>query len=326
MANLILLMSLIVFTACSSTAWAQAAVTMPKIGFITSSARIPGGNWDSIRAKLRELGYIEGKTVVLEPRFGDERVERLPDLAADLVRRNVDVIMTAGPSATRAAKQATSRIPIVMLFDPDPVQAGFVASLAQPGGNITGNSSVSPELIGKQIELLKAVLPRMSRLAILGNSTQPGNSQTLKEAEAAASALGLQLVPLDARVPGDVEPALDVASRAGAEAIVVMVTPAAVLREGRFLELVEKRRMPAMYYATGFVVNDGGLMAYAADQADESRRAAIYVDKILKGAKASDLPVEMPVKFVLIVNLKAAKRIGLTLPPAVISRADQVVD
>jgi putative ABC transport system substrate-binding protein len=212
-----------------------------------------------------------------------------------------------------------------MLWDPDPVQAGFVASLAQPGGNITGNSSVSPELIGKQIELLKAVVPRMSRVAFLGNSTEPGNVQTLKAAESAASALGLQLVPLDARVPSDVEPALDVASKAGADGIVVPVTSSIFSAERRFMELVEKRRMPAMYYNMLFVL-EGGLMAYAADPNDLSRRAVIYVDKILKGAKASDLPIEMPAKFVLVVNLKAAKKIGLAFPSSVIARADQVID
>jgi len=325
LANLILLVSLIVFAACSPAAWAQSVVAMPKIGYLSAGTRISGSAFDSIREKLREAGYIEGKNVRFEPRFADQRIERLPELAADLVRRDVDLIVTGGPTATRAAKQATSRIPIVMLFDPDPLQAGFVASLAQPGGNITGNSSVSPELIGKQIELLKAVVPRMSRVAILGNSMEPGNVLSLKAAEAAAGALGLQLVPLDARGPRDIEPALDVASKAGADGIVVPVTPSVNLRDKRFIELIEKRRMPATYYNTGFVV-DGGLMAYAADPNDLSRRAAIYVDKILKGAKASDLPVEMPAKFVLIVNLKAAKKIGLTIPSSVIARADQVID
>ena len=325
MANLVLLASFIVFAACSPTAWAQSAVAMPKIGYLSAGTRTSGGAFDSIREKLREAGYIEGKNVRFEPRYADQRIERLPELAADLVRRDVDVIVTGGPTATRAAKQATSRIPIVMVFDPDPVQAGFVASLAQPGGNITGNSSVSPELIGKQIELLKAVVPRMSRVAILGNSMEPGNVLTLKAAEAAAGALGLQLVPLDARGPSDIEPALDVASKAGADGIVVPVTPSINLRDKRFIELVEKRRMPATYYNTAFVV-DGGLMAYAADPNDLYRRAAIYVEKILKGAKASDLPVEMPAKFVLAVNLKAAKKIGLTFPPSVIARADQVID
>ena len=328
LANLFLMVSLIVFAACSPTAWAQPAATMPKIGYLTAASRSsgsPGSQWDSVREKLREAGYIESKNVVLEPRFADQRIERLPELAADLVRRDVDVIITGGPSATRAAKQATSRIPIVMLWDPDPVQAGFVASLAQPGGNITGNSSVSPELIGKQDELLKAVVPRMSRVAFLGNSTEPGNVQTLKAAESAASALGLQLVPLDARVPSDVEPALDVASKAGADGIVVPVTSSIFSAERRFMELVEKRRMPAMYYNMLFVL-EGGLMAYAADPNDLSRRAVIYVDKILKGAKASDLPIEMPAKFVLVVNLKAAKKIGLAFPSSVIARADQVID
>jgi putative ABC transport system substrate-binding protein len=325
MANLVLLASLIVFAACSPTAWAQSAVTMAKIGYLTAGKRSSGSQFDSIREKLREAGYIEGKNVLIEPRFADQRLERLPELAADLVRRDVDVIMTGGPSATRAAKQATSRIPIVMVFDPDPVQAGFVASLARPGGNITGNSSVTPELIGKQIELLKAVVPRMSRVAFLGNSTEPGNVQTLKAAESAASALGLQLVPLDARGPSDIEPALDLASKAGADGIVFPVTSSIYLRENRFMELVEKRKMPATYYNAGFVV-DGGLMAYTADPDDLYRRAAIYVDKILKGAKASDLPVEMPAKFILSVNLKAAKKIGLTFPPSVIARADKVID
>jgi putative ABC transport system substrate-binding protein len=317
--------SLFVFVVCSPTAWAQSAATTPKIGYLSASKRSSGGQFDSIREKLREAGYVEGKNVLIEPRFADLRPERLPELAADLVRRNVDVIMTGGPQATRAAKQATSRIPIVMVMDPDPVQAGFVASLAQPGGNITGNSIVTPQLIGKQMELLKAVVPRMSRIAFLGNSTEPGNVQTLKAAESAASALGLQLVPLDARGPSDIEPALDLASKAGADGIVFPVTSSISLRDNRFMELVEKRRMPATYYSAGFVV-DGGLMAYTADPDDLYRRAAIYVDKILKGAKASDLPVEMPAKFLLSINLKAAKKIGLTFPPSVIARADKVIE
>ena len=325
LANLFLMVSLIVFGACSPTAWAQPAVTMPKIGYLTAANRSSGGAFDSIREKLREAGYIEGKNILIEPRFANQRIERLPELAADLVRRDVDVIVTGGPTATRAAKQATSRIPIVMVFDPDPVQAGFVASLAQPGGNITGNSSVTPELIGKQIELLKAVVPRMSRVAFLGNSTEPGNVQTLKAAESAASALGLQLVPLDARGPSDLERALDLASKAGADGIVFPVTSSISVRDNRFMELVEKRRMPATYYSAGFVV-DGGLMAYTADPDDLYRRTAIYVDKILKGAKASDLPVEMPAKFILSVNLKAAKKIGLTFPPSVIARADKIIE
>jgi putative ABC transport system substrate-binding protein len=314
-----------VFAACSPTAWAQSAVAMPKIGYLTAGKHSSGGQFDSIREKLREVGYIEGKNFVLEPRFADQRIERLPELAADLVHRGVDVIVTGGPTATRAAKQATSRIPIVMVMDPDPVQAGFVTSLAQPGGNITGNSSVTSELIGKQMELLKAVVPRISRVAFVGNSKEPGNVQTLKAAESAASALGLQLVPLDARGPNELEPALDLASKAGADGIVMPVTSSIYLRDSRFIELVEKRRMAATYYSAGFVV-DGGLMAYTADPEDLYRRVAIYVDKILKGAKPSDLPVEMPAKFILSVNLKAAKKIGLTFPPSVIARADKVIE
>jgi putative ABC transport system substrate-binding protein len=303
----------------------QQPTKVPRIGYLAASpfsaiaARI-----EAFRQGLRELGYVEEKSIVIEWRSGEGKFDRLLALAAELVRLNVDVIVTAGPMDTRTAKGATSTIPIVMTWDQDPVGSGFVASLARPGGNVTGLSILAPEISGKQLELLKEIVPRLSRVAFLGNSTEPGNAQALTEMEAAARAFGVQLQSLDVLAPGDIETAFRSASKGRAEAILVLTSPVVGSQRTHVVELSVKNRLPAIYHRRQFV-EDGGLMSYGVSQNDLDRRAATYVDKILKGRKPADLPVEQPTKFEFIVNLKAAKQIGLTIPPGVLARADQVI-
>ena len=303
---------------CMATAWAQQNAKIPKIGYLGVTSASPN-NMRMLRQGFQELGYIEGKNIALEFRWGENRNERLPELAADLVRQKVDVIVTSGGPATRAAMQVTSSVPIVMALDTDPVGNGFVASLAQPGGNVTGNSSMHHELIGKQMELLKILLPRMSRVAVLGNF---GNLQALKEAEAASRILGLHTLPLDVREARDIEPAMDAAARAKADAILVL--PIA-LNLTRLSELAVERRLPVWYSST-IHVDAGGLAAYSTRYDDLYRRAAIYVDKILKGRKPADLPVEQPTRFELVLNMKTAKAMGLTVPQSFLLRVDRMIE
>jgi putative tryptophan/tyrosine transport system substrate-binding protein len=236
----------------------------------------------------------------------------------------VDVIVTGGPTSTRAAKEATVTIPIVMTQDADPVGNGFIASLARPGGNITGLSSLSPELSGKRLELLKEIVPKANRVAMLGTSTAPGNAQGLKETELAAKAFGVQLQYLDVLDPKDIEIAFREAGRGRADAVLSLGGPIVLAQRTKVTALAVKNRLPAIYNRPEFV-DAGGLVSYSASFTDMTRRAATYVDKILKGAKPADLPVEQPTKFEFIVNLKAAKQIGLTIPPNVLARADKVI-
>jgi putative ABC transport system substrate-binding protein len=273
---------------------------------------------------LRELGYVEGKSIVIEYRWAEGKFDRLPDLAAELVRLKVNVIVTVGPPATRAAKEATSTIPIVMAQDDDPVGNGFIASLARPGGSITGLATLAPEISGKRLELLKETIPRLSRVAVLGNSTRPGNAQLVKETELAAGALGVKLQYLDVLSSKDIETAFRAASKGRADAVLVLASPIVRDQSTQIADLAAKNRLPAMYSNSEYV-ETGGLMSYAADIVVMFRRAATYVDKILKGAKPADLPVEQPTKFELIINLKAAKQIGVTIPPNVLARADKVI-
>jgi len=304
---------------------AQQSNKVPRIGFLSLSfpaalaARI-----EAFRQGLRELGYVEGKNIVIEWRYAEGKVDRLPALASELVHLEVNIIVTAGPSATRPAKEATSTIPIVMTFDPDPVGNGFVASLARPGGNITGLATLAPELSGKQLELLKEIVPKLSRVAVFGDSIQPGNPQALKETELAAGALGVRLQQLDIRSPTDIEPAFREASKGHANALLVLGSPVLASQPTQFADLAVKSRLPAIYNRSEFV-KDGGLMSYAVSFTDLDRRAATYVDKILKGRKPADLPVEQPKKFEFVINLKAAKQIGLTIPVDLLQRADKVI-
>ena len=304
---------------------AQQPAKVPRIGFLgvtspsTISARI-----EAFRQGLRELGYVEGKNIVIEYRNAEGKLERLPAIAAELVRLNVDIIITRGPPSTRAAKEATSTIPIVMAFDIDPVGSGFVASLARPGGNITGLSNLSPEISGKQLELLTEIVPKLARVAVLGTSTIQGNAQALRETEAAAGAFGVQVQYLEVRGPTDIETAFRAASKGRADAVLVLTSPFTISQRTQVVDLAAKNRLPAIYPQSEYM-EDGGLMTYGPSINDLFRRAATYVDKILKGAKPADLPVEQPTKFEFIINLKTAKQIGLTIPPNVLARADKVI-
>ena len=319
----VLFLTTILLTTASATQ-AQQPTKVPRIGFLIASSRsVNAARYETFLQGLRELGYEEGKNIVIEWRSGEGRFDRLAALAAELIRLKVDIIVTAGPADTRAAREA-STIPIVMTFDNDPVGNGFIASLARPGGNITGLSTLAPELSSKQLELLKEIVPKLSRVAILGNSTNPGNALALKEIEAAAKAFGLKLQYLDILDPKAIETAFRTASKSGVEAILVLGIPLLNSERKQLVELAVKNRLPAIYY-TGDLVEAGGLMTYGVNRNDLARRAATYVDKILKGAKPAELPVEQPKKFELIINLKAAKQIGLTIPPNVLARADKVI-
>ena len=304
---------------------AQQPKKVPRIGFLSgTSPSTISDRTEAFRQGLRELGYIEGKNIVIQYLSAEGKPDRERALAAELVRLKIDVIVTVGSGLTRAAKEATATIPIVMAQDPDPVGNGFVASLARPGGNITGLSNLGPELSGKRLELLKEVVPRLTRVAVFGTSTFPGNAQILRETERAAGAVRVQLQYVNVLDPKDIETAFREASKRRAEAVLVLAGFLFTSQRTQLAALAVKSRLPAIYYATEFV-EDGGLMTYGANRSDLARRAATYVDKILRGRKPADLPVEQPTKFEFIVNLKAAKEIGLTIPPNVLARADKVI-
>jgi putative ABC transport system substrate-binding protein len=315
----------VTFTICVAVAEAQQPTKVPRVGYLSAtSPSVNPTRIEAFRQGMRELGYVEGKNIIIEWRYAEGKLDRLRELAADLVRLKVDVIVTGGPTPTPAVKEATTTIPIVMGYDNDPVGSGFVASLARPGGNITGLSALSPELSGKRLELLKEIIPRLSRVAVLGTSTYPGNAQALREVELAAGAFGVKVQYLDILGPKDIESAFRAASKGRADAILVLSS--AVLNSHRIevADLAVKNRLPAVYGQPQYV-EDGGLLSYAPSFTDLFRRAATYVDKILKGAKPADLPVEQPKKFELIINLKAAKQIGLTIPQSMLYRADKVI-
>jgi ABC-type uncharacterized transport system substrate-binding protein len=299
---------------------AQQAKKVPRIGFLSATpASAVADRTKAFREGLRDLGYIERQNIIIEWRFAESKPDLLRALAAELVHLKVDVIVTAGSASTRPAKEATFTIPIVMGFDNDPVGSGFVASLARPGGNITGLSILSPEISGKQLELLKEIVFKLSRVAVFGDSAEPGNAQALRETELAAGALRVQLQYLDVRGPKDIEIAFRAATKGHADAVLVLANPVLLSLRTHFADLAAKSRFPAIYPRPEFL-EDGGLMTYGASITDLFRRAATYVDKILKGAKPADLPVEQPTKFELVINLKAAKQIGLTIPPNVLAR------
>jgi putative ABC transport system substrate-binding protein len=304
---------------------AQQPTKIPRVGYLAtvSLSAIPT-RIEAFRQGLRELGYVEGKNISIEYRFAEDRPDRLPGLAAELVRLKVDIIVTAGAPATRAAKEATNTIPIVMTNEGDPVGTGFVASLARPGGNITGLSTLAPELGGKRLEILKEVVPKASRVAVIGSSTVPGYAQVLKEIELAAGALKVKIQYLDVLDPKDIETAFGAASKGRADAVLTLNSPVLQSQRAQIAELAVKNRLPAIYYQSLYV-DAGGLMSYSASIIDLDRRAATFVDKILKGRTPADLPVEQPMKFEFIINLKAAKQIGLTIPPNVLVRADKVI-
>ena len=311
--------------ALNSPTEAQQLTKTPRIGYLTgSSVSAITDRIGAFRQGLRQLGYVDGKKILIEWKSAEGKVDRLPTLAAELVRLKVDIIVTTGASPTRAAKEATNTIPIVMAQDLDPVGSGFVASLARPGGNITGLSSLSVDISGKRMELLTEIVPRLSRVAILGTSTIPGYAQSLKEIEIAAGAIGVRIQYLDVPAAKDIEVALQAAGKDRADAVLVLQSLVLNSQRKKIVDLSVKSRLPAIYYAPEWV-EDGGLMSYGVSFTDLNRRAATYVDKILKGARPAELPVEQPIKFELIINLKAAKQIGLTIPPNVLARADRVI-
>ena len=303
-------------------AGAQSAATIPRIGLLSPDARF----WEPLRLGLRDLGYVEGKSIVLEERSSEGRNdERFSDLASELVRLKVNIIVTGGTPATLAAKQATATIPIVIAGVGDPVRSGLVSSLAHPGGNVTGVTVFGPGLAAKRLELLKEVVPNMSRVAFLWNPANPDQKFSLNEVQAGARALGVTLQSVEARSREELERALTTMKQSRPSAL--LMTADGVLHRyiGRIVAFTAEARLPVMYQLRE-AVDRGGLMSYGASLPDLGRRAASYVDKILKGAKPADLPVEQPTKFDLLINLKTAKALGLTIPRSVLARADQVIE
>jgi len=316
---------LVLVLGCVRMAAAQQPTKIPRIAFLgTASASVVATRVEAFREGLRELGYVEGKNIVMEYRFGEGKSNEVTTLAVELARSKVDVIVTAGSAGTRSAKEATVTIPIVMGNEGDPVASGFVASLARPGGNITGMSNLSPEISGKQLELLKETVPKLSRVGVLGDAALPGQAQILKEVQLAAAALAVKTHFLAVQSPKEIETSFRAAAKTSADAMLVLETPLINSQRSQIAALAAKSRLPAIYMNPEYV-EDGGLMSYGASIAELYRRAATYVDKILRGAKAADLPVEQPKKFEFIINLKAAKQIGLTIPPNVLARADRVI-
>ncbi len=316
----------IVIGLATHPAAAQQPGNIPRIGYLDANPISDGmARSEAFRRGLRELGYVEGKNIIIVWRSAEGKRDRLPDLAAELVRLGVDIIVTAGASTTRAAKKATSEIPIVIAQHSDPVGAGFVASLARPGGNITGLSTLAPEISSKQIQLLKDINPKLSRVSVIGTSTRPGNAQALGEIERAAEALGVEIKYHDVLNAKDVVPAFAAARRTRAEAILVLAGRILMRQRTQIVDLVAESRLLAIY-AFPVYVESGGLMSYGVRRSDLFRSAAGYVDKILKGAKPSDLPVQQPTKFEMVINLKTAKALGITFPPSIMLVADKVIE
>jgi putative ABC transport system substrate-binding protein len=306
---------------------AQPREKVPRVGYLSPgspSEPFRRRRFEAFRQGLRELGYVEGQNIAIESRWAEGKYDRYSALAADLVRLKVDVIVAVGGRATQDAQQATRTIPIVMSVVIDPVGSGLVSSLARPGGNVTGLTIMASDLVGKQLELLKEVVPKVSRVALLWNPANPGSAPQLREAEAAARALGVRLQTLEARGPQEIDSAFAAMTRERAGALLIL--PDAIFGNQRrqIAELAAKRRLPSLL-GVGEYAEAGGLMTYSANNLDLERRAATFVDKILKGAKPADLPVEQPAKFELVINLRTAKAIGLTIPQSLLLRADEVI-
>ncbi|HEV8725410.1 MAG TPA: ABC transporter substrate-binding protein [Candidatus Binatia bacterium] len=316
------LLATFLLTAVSSAEAQQPAKT-PKIGWLSARRALNSGQEIIVRM-LRDLGYVEGKNIAFEYRYADDKLDRFPALADELVRLKVDVLLTPGTPGALALKNATKTIPIVFADVTDPVAAGLVESLARPGGNITGFTSIEAVLAGKRLELLKETVSNLSRVAVLWDPQSPTSTQEWKESQMAAQNLGLQLHSMAVSRADKYESAFKEAMRAHSAALAVWSTPLAASHQERIAELATKNRLPAIYAQGNFIVN-GGLMSYGADRTERYKRVAVFVDKILKGAKPADLPVEQPTKFEFIINLKAAKQIGLTIPPNVLARADKVI-
>ncbi len=304
---------------------AQQPTKIPRIGFyLDASASVVATRIEGFRQGLRELGYIEGKNIIIEWRSADGNPERRSEIAAELVRLKVDLIVSGGPTGTRALRETTSTIPIVMGQDTDPVGSGFVVSLARPGGNITGLSALAPEMSGKQLALMKEILPKLSRVAVIGNSTNPGDAQALRETVLAAGSFEIYLRYLDVLDPKDIENVFRAVVKGRADAILLLGNPVLNTHRKQIADLAGKHRLPASYARPEYV-EAGGLMYYGTNYPELFRRAATYVDKILKGGKPGELPVEQPTKFEFMINLKAARQIGLAIPPNVLARADRVI-
>jgi putative ABC transport system substrate-binding protein len=311
--------------ALSFTAEAQQPAQTPRIGILMSGSPEPRRPLtEAFREGLRDLGYLEGQNIAIEYRFSEGRDERLPDLAAELVQLKVDAIVTSGIPPALAAKKATKTIPIVMGVVGDAIGTGLIDSLARPGGNVTGLTLVGPELSGKRLEILKETVPKLSRVAVLLNPANPGTALYRKELELAARSLGVELHILEARRANELANALSATKMRRVQALVTLNDTMFFSQQVQIANLAAKSGLPAMFPETEYV-NAGGLMSYGPNLPDLFRRAAMYVDKIVKGAKPADLPVEQPIKFEFIINLKTAKQIGLTIPAEVLARADKVI-
>ena len=319
----VLTLCVLLFALCVS-AEAQQQSKIPKIGWlgVRPAASDPGP--EEFGREFRALGYVEGKNIVFEYRSADDKLDRLPALADELVRLKVDVLLASTTPAAVAAKNATRTIPIVFYGGFDPVALGLVDSLARPGGNVTGFTSIAVALAGKRLELLKETVPKLSRVAVLWDPQNPGSAQQWKESQLPARELGLQLHSIEASSADKFEAAFKEATKARSAAIALMASPFFYSNQKQLADLAIKNRLPAIYPREEFVAA-GGLMSYGSDRTESFRRVAVFVDKILKGTKPSDIPVEQPMKFEFIVNLKAAKQIGLTIPPNVLVRANRVI-
>ena len=308
----------------ASPADAQQHAKIPKIGWLGARPAAPGGGIELFQRDFRKLGYVEGKNIAIESRYAENKLDRLPTLADELVRLKVDVLITPGTNEALAAKNATRTVPIVFLSVTDPVGVGLIDSLARPGGNITGFTIIAAELAGKRLELLKETIPNLSRVAVLWKPQDPGSTPQWKESQLAARELGLQLYSMEVSSADKYEGAFKEAIKARSAALAVTQDQLQLSNQKRIADLATKNRLPAIYPRGDFVAS-GGLMSYGADQAEPFRRGAAMVDKILKGTKPAELPVEQPTKFELLINLKTAKALGLTIPQSVLYRADKVI-
>jgi putative ABC transport system substrate-binding protein len=309
-----------------ATARTQQRSNVPRVGYLFSFTRAEGEHlWEACRQGLRDLGYVEGQNIILEPRLAEGHNERLQNLATELVQLKVDVIVAAATPASRAVKAATSTIPIVFVAVGDPVKAGLVTSLARPGGNVTGLSLLTADLSGKRLSLLMETVRKVSRVAILMNPDNPISAVFFEETKLAARRFGVDLQPLDARSPKEIEQAFAIGAGQRVDAVIVFDDPVLWSYRAQIVALAAARKIPAVYGYRDFV-DQGGLMSYGPDRPDQYRRTAIYVDKILKGAKPSDLPIEQPTKFELIVNRKTATSLGIELPASVIVGANEVIE
>jgi putative ABC transport system substrate-binding protein len=321
-----------VFTLCAmlfalcASAEAQQPRKIPQVGFLSmGSVASMANRVDAFRRGLREQGYIEGQNIHVEYRYAEGDQNRLREFAAELVNLKVDVIVTGGTISTRSAKQATNTIPIIMAYDSNPVDSGIIASLARPGGNITGLASLTTDLSGKRLELLKQAVPKLSRVEVFLNPSDPSAATAAKELETVAKGLGVTVYPFEIRSAADIDKGFQAAMKIHAGALMAISDPITFTHRKRFADLAMKNRLPSIHAQIQFI-DAGALMVYGPDESDMYRRTAKFVDKILKGAKPADLPVEQPTKFELVINLKTAKILGLTIPESFLLRADKVIE